>query len=66
MVEALGGGLAVEAVVGMATLVEIRVEMEAEEVMVKQMRSNGALVSDVCAAALRASSNAPQRGRYAS
>ena len=63
MVEALGVGLAVEAVVGMATLVEIRVGMEAEEVMVKQVRSNSALVSDVCVAALRAFFNAPQRGR---
>ena len=50
--------------VGMATLVEIRVGMEAEEAMVKQVRSNSALVSDVCVAALRAFFNAPQRGRY--
>jgi hypothetical protein len=39
------------------------VGMEAEEAMVKQVRSNSALVTDACAAALRAFCSAAQRGR---
>jgi hypothetical protein len=50
---------------GVATPVEIRVEMEAAGVMAEQVRSNSALVTDACAAALRAFCSAAQRGSWA-